>query len=428
VSTKAILDQPKIQFLSIERYLHLSTVWGVFSALLTWHTGATIFFFYLVMLSNLLLIWAFRPPFVLPKWLVWFLIYLLATGVIGVVRGTDSFVQVFKQLGAIALSAFYFANFFHQEGNSVDRAWITYVRAAYIFTLASIAVWPFEYLHDYDLARLQGLAAEPAAFCLLTTPALYWYAYRWKYFGESRKETLWILVAIILSRSSTGYTTVAVGLLLLFGRRFTGVVLASGLVATLLTGAYLISPDVRVRVDDTFGAFVNSDVSNANISTYALVSNVFVTIRVLEEHPILGNGLGSHVISSARFISDVPGEDLYEAAGWDAGYNTQDADSLALRSLSELGLVGFLGILWFIFHFRVKGESGRAAISSAILTAFFHKLLRIGGYSNPEQFFFILVYMLNHWQSTALSGKYEGASATHVSVHELTERHDIGLV
>jgi hypothetical protein len=399
VSTAAIRTQSATAPISIERYLHLSTVWGIFSAILVWHAGPTLFFFYLVMLTNLLLIWAFRTSLVLPRWLAGFLIYLLATGIIGTVRGTDTLGLVFKQLGAIALSAFYFANFFHCEGSLIDRAWATYVRAAYLFSLAGVLLWLEQCLQYHSLLRLQGLATEPAAFCVLVTPAAYWYASEWLRFGQCRKETLWIALAIALSGSSTGYSAVAIGLLLLFGKRFTGVVVAAGVVATLFGGLYLFSPDVRLRADDTVAALVNSDVSNTNISTYALVSNVFVTGRVLGEHFFLGNGLGSHVLSNARFIGDVPGEDIVEAAGWEAGFNTRDAASLTLRSLSELGITGFLGILWFIVHFRAKGDSRHAAISSAILTSFFQKLLRGGGYANPEQFFFIVVYMLNYWQS-----------------------------
>ncbi|NUQ28982.1 MAG: hypothetical protein HOQ35_10775 [Acidobacteriaceae bacterium] len=398
MSTAAMRDQSAAAPLSVERYIHFSTVWGIFSGFLVWHAGPTIFLFYLVMLSNLMLIWALQPPIVLPRWLAGFLVYLLATGIVGTVRGTDSLGETFKQLGAISLSAFYFANFFHAEGNLVNRAWATYIRAAYLFALIGILIWPAQCIYHYGLVRLQGMATEPAAFCLLTMPALYWYASQWLRFGNCRKESLWMALAVAFSSSSIGYTAVAVGLLLLFGKRFTGIVMATGLVAVLLVGLYLVSPNVRVRVDDTFGALANNDVSDTNISTYALVSNMYVTGRVLAEHPILGNGLGSHVISSDRFVKDVPGEDLVEAAGWDAGFNTRDAASLTLRSLSELGILGFLGILWFIIHFRVKGESGHADISSAILMCFFQKLLRGGGYSNPEQFFFVLVYMLNYRQ------------------------------
>jgi hypothetical protein len=410
VSTVAIQDQAATAPISIERYIHFSTVWGIFSAILVWHAGPTIFFFYLIMLTNLLLMWAFQTSLVLPKWLAWFLLYLLATGILGTVRGTDSLGLVFKQLGAIALSAFYFANFFHCEGNRIDRAWASYVRAAYLFALAGILIWLEQCLQYHSMIRLQGLATEPAGFCVVITPAAYWYASQWLRFGRCRKETLWIALAIALSSSSIGYSAVAVGLLLLFGRRFTGVVVAAALVASLFVGLYLFSPDVRLRVDDTFGALVNSDVSNTNISTYALVSNVFITGRVLEEHPLLGNGLGSHVLSSARYIGDVPGEDLVEATGWDAGFNTRDAASLTLRSLSELGITGFLGIVLFLIYFRVKGDGGHAVISNAILTCFFQKLLRGGGYSNPEQFFFVLVYMLNYCQARGVPGRFVGGA------------------
>ncbi len=399
MSTTVIRNQPATAVISVERYIHFSTVYGIFSAFLALHIGPTVFLFQLVMLTNLLLMWAFRPPLVVPKWLIWLLIYLLASGIVGTARGTDSLGQVFKQLGAIALGAFYFANFFHCEGNRINRAWATYVRAAYLFTLAGILIWPLQCLLNHDLMRLQGLASEPAAFCVVITPALYWYASRWLHFGTCRKETLWMTLGIALSGSSTGYFGVAIGLLLLFGRRFTGVVVAIVLVATFVGGLYLFSPEVRLRADDTFGSLANSDVSEANLSTYALISNMFITGQVLSEHPVLGNGLGSHVLSSARYLQNVPGEDLVEeAAGWMTGYNAQDAASLTLRSLSELGLMGFLGILWFILHFRIKGDTGHAAISSAILTCFFQKLLRGGGYSNPEQFFFVLVYILNYRQ------------------------------
>src|ERR1700722_19306800 len=98
MSTAAMRDQSAIAPLSVERYIHFTTVWGIFSAFLVWHAGPTVFLFYLVMLSNLLLIWAFQPPIILPYWLGGLLVYLLATGIIGTARGTDSLGETFKQL------------------------------------------------------------------------------------------------------------------------------------------------------------------------------------------------------------------------------------------------------------------------------------------------------------------------------------------
>lgn len=384
--------------LSLNRYIYLSTLLGIFSGALFIQVGSTIFLFYVIMLFNLLVIWGFLRPLIFPKWLGWFLLYLLASGLIGVWRGTDTVLLFGKQIVAIGLSALYFINFFRLQDDRVDDAWLTYAKIAYRLALVALVMWPLQCLYTHGLVRLHGLTTEPSAFCVLTIPAYYWFAYQWWAYGRHRKEALWITLAIALSMSSDGYLAVIFGLVLLFGKRVGGVLIGAVAACIIAVGLYSVSSDVRLRVNDTAGALASNDVSGTNSSTYALVSNIFVTGQVFKVHPILGNGLGSHVKSSEEYIGDVPGEQLVEAAGWDPGMNTQDADSLTLRSISELGLMGFLAIIWFILRFRVKGNSDRSAISNAILTVFFQKLLRGGGYSNPEQFFFVMVYILNHRQ------------------------------
>jgi hypothetical protein len=61
-----------------------------------------------------------------------------------------------------------------------------------------------------------------------------------------------------------------------------------------------------------------------------------------------------------------------------------------------LGLLGYFGILIFVFHFHVGGTGSRAAMSNALLTCFLVKLIRDGAYFAPEQFFYAFIYMLNH--------------------------------
>jgi hypothetical protein len=410
---EAITPNPRASFLapiSVRRYLFFTTILGVFSGALNIYVGSTIYLFYIVMLSNILLIWAFLPPLIFPKWLGWFLFYLLASGGIGLYRGTDTIFQVAKLVGAISMSALYFANFFHLERNSVDNAWAGYAKIAYWLTLVALVIWPVQCVIKHEVVRLHGVASEPSEYCVITLPAYYWYAHQWLSRRKHRKEVLLITLGVALSGSSTGYIAVAFGLLLLFGKRVTGLMIATLLACGLGMGLYAISSDVRLRVNDTLGALASNDVSGTNLSTFALLSNMFVTERVLEVHPILGNGLGSHSLSSKRFIQDLPGVDVIEGTGWDSAANVEDASSLTLRVLSELGLMGFVGVLWFIVHFRVTGSGDRAAICGAILTVFLQKLLRGGGYSNLEQFFFIMVYMLNYRQFKQEAGK---ATALH---------------
>jgi hypothetical protein len=79
-----------------------------------------------------------------------------------------------------------------------------------------------------------------------------------------------------------------------------------------------------------------------------------------------------------------------------ATLNAPDASSLTLRVLSEFGILGFSGMMIFLYHFHVGGMGYRAAISNALLVDFFVKLLRGPLYFEPEVFFFIFIYMLNH--------------------------------
>lgn len=402
---EAVMHEDRVTLsmpLSLKRYVYLTTLFGIFSGSLNIYIGSTIYIFYFVMVTNLLLIWAFLKPLIFPRWLGWLLLYLLASGAIGLLRGTDTLFLVAKQLAVIALSAWYFANFFRLQDDVVDHAWSTYAKIAYWLTLVALVIWPTQCLIAHGFVRLHGVSKEPSLYCFLTLPAYYWYAQQWLSSGKHRNEVLWITLGVGLSVSSTGYLAVLFGLILLFSKRMASVSIATVVACGLGLGLYILSPYVSERVDDTFASLSASDVSGTNLSTYALISNMFVTERVLAVHPVLGNGLGSHILSNQRYIGDVPGEDVMESGGvfgGRSGANLQDASSLTLRSLSELGISGFLGILWFVLHFRVGGNGVRAAISGAILTVFFQKLLRGGGYSDPEQFFFIMVYMLNYRKS-----------------------------
>ena len=387
--------------LSLRRYLTLSTMLGIFSSILNVDIGSTVFLFYLVMLVNLLIIWALTGRLFLPKWLAVLVILLTGSTVLGIAQGTDTLMLGVKQLAAISLSALYFANFFELEDRPVADIWIQYCKLAYYFAVLALIIWPFECVFTHEVVRLRGVMSEPAAFCLVTLPACYWYTYLRTITRSGGKEVFWMMLALGASRSSLGFLGIALGLLLLFSTRITWKTFVMPVITFgLLVVLYFISPDVRLRVDDTVTEAMAGDVSesgaNSNQSAYALVSNMYVTRRVLEVHPVMGNGLGSHVYSSERYLRDLPGVNALIQLGWDPGINTHDAASLTLRLLSEMGVVGLIAFLAFVFHFRVGKAGPRKAISNAILIVFFEKLMRGGGYANPELFFFVLVYVLNY--------------------------------
>src|ERR1035441_9086215 len=121
-------------------------------------------------------------------------------------------------------------------------------------------MWPVQCWIGHGFVRMHGIASEPSTYCILTLPAYYWYAQQWLSSGTHRKEVLWITLGVALSGSATGYMAILFGLLLLFSRRLTSALIATALACGLGATLYFLSPDVRLRVDDTSAALSDSNV------------------------------------------------------------------------------------------------------------------------------------------------------------------------
>ena len=380
---------------SLRNYIFWSTLIGLFSGLLVIRIPFQLRFFDGVMVMNLVLMSLFVDLARIPKWVLLLILYLAVSGGIGIGYGTDTVTQVTKEFLGISVSLLYFCYFFQMIEDDYERAFLAYAKIAFWFAVIALPLWMGRCLYLGHYERLQGLTSEPGWFCELVLPATYWYAHQ---FFSSRKygtELTVLLVAITLSSSSLGYLGVAFGAMLLLTGRKRNFIAIPFVAGGLLVLAYTTSGYFRKRADDTLLAATTQDLTGANVSTYALLSNLFVTEQVFKESPIIGNGLGSHPVSHARFISDLPGVEDFAQMGA-ADLNATEAASLTLRSLSELGVIGFLGILLFIAYFRVGSGGPYTAISNAILINFVFKLVRNGNYFTAEQFFFVLIYILNY--------------------------------
>jgi len=156
----------------------------------------------------------------------------------------------------------------------------------------------------------------------------------------------------------------------------------------MAVGVYLISDNVKLRVDDTLKSSESLDVTGANYSTYAIIANLFVTENVLEHSPIIGNGLGSHQLSSKMYLDDLIGIDTITEL---KDLNADDAASLTLRILSDLGILGIGLVLLFIYKNYTK-DPELYVFSRAFIVYFFYKLFRDGHYFPPEMYFFVMGY------------------------------------
>ena len=134
-----------------------------------------------------------------------------------------------------------------------------------------------------------------------------------------------------------------------------------------------------------------------------MLSNFFVASKSFETNPILGNGIGSHLLSREIYLKNITGIEIFEEMGND-DLNAQDAGSLFSRTMSELGLVGILGLFYFILNFYVFNKDNlffqNSTIAKGILLYFILKLLREGHYFSPEMYFFVFLYIFNKYEST----------------------------
>jgi len=205
-----------------------------------------------------------------------------------------------------------------------------------------------------------------------------------------------ILLALYLSRSSTGY----LGLFFVFlivGINY-GYILYLFLFIVVgffaAWGLYNTVTEFRDRVDSSIGLWIDGDLSikNVNSSSFVLYNNSHIAWENLKENPLFGTGLGSHQVAYKKF--SYTNDSNIRLKGFE--FNTQDANSMFLRLMSETGLAGVL----FAFLLVTRGFVGYTGdeddkfwiISGALLVIILLYLLRQGNYFLNGFPFFVWLY------------------------------------
>ena len=396
MSTLSALTAPERSPYTPRGLVYYMTMAGIFSSAAILYVGINVQLFYAVLLGGggLMLAMGYWR---IPKWLLLLIAYLCCSGMIGIVRGTDSWTLVLKQVLGISVSAWYFWTFFKMEAGRTLPAFLTYAQLSVVVSAIGLAIVMAQLLWFGEIYRLKSVLAEPTFFATAVLPAWYYYIHEWLDNRQHRLSAIIITAALILCGSSNAYLSMMFGLCLLLRRYRLYLFLTPILLIVIVAGLREVFPYFKTRFDDTVNAVESNDVSGVNLSTYALLSNWYVATKVLSVHPLIGNGLGSNPVSYHRYVSSIPGVEFFEQMSMES-MNAEDGASLAIRVASEQGLVGLALLAWFIFAFRVGGSSRHAHLSNAILLYFFIKLVRGGHYFFPEQFFFITVYILNWYE------------------------------
>ena len=378
----------------MRKWIAYSTLLSLFSEHLWLGIGSIhLLYFYFVMALNLVLLVA-EGSLWMPSGLWLFFAYLTCSGLVGMALGSDSLTGFSKAYSGILMSAVYFFGFLRYMKFDTEWCMEMYARLAYYACLLGYVMLPFQTIAR---GRIQSVFLEPGNFCLVCTPAVYYFADKgletrqWKYAWRVLVMTL----ALALSASSSGYLGLMMCLYLVGTRYRFGRWLAPAIVLLVGMGVYSSSGYFRLRMDDTLFGLNTNNITQVNQSTFGLVSNVFVTEHAFRDNPILGGGLGSHVVAFDKYIHQVDGYDVLEALGA-GGLGRFDASSFALRIVSELGLVGVFSAIWFMVYFYPrKATRSERRMALCVICYVFIKCLRFGNYFNAEVFLFFTIYAVN---------------------------------
>lgn len=385
--------------LFLTNWIYYSTIAGVFSGILMLMEQPVHFrVFDVLMLFNLPIILFLLKSRRMSWWPLLLFLFCTGSGAIGILTGTDTVPLVAKEVVGLTISAFYAYYFFRFINYDYLRAFDTYALFAVWFGAIGLPFWIVRCYTYHELLRFAGIALEPSQIGVLLLPAFYWYAYKMFTARQCIVRCIFLLLLLILSGSSLAFISLILGGFFLLASRMKHLIIAPIVGLCVASAVYSHSEKFRTRVDDTLYSIVNQDVADVNISTYAVMSNLFITRQVLARSPLIGFGIGSHLVSHERFLASVPGIRVWLGSGVE-DFNAANGASYLVRCLSEFGYVGLFGSLFFLYYFYVPGGGRYSAVSNAILICFILKLLRDGAYFPPEQFFFILIYVLNYHAS-----------------------------
>lgn len=372
----------------MKKYLIYSTVFSVFTEALFVTIGVDLKFFYIVILINLPLILTYKgfANTTIQKWHFAILAFFLVNGFVSIfIFKTNLLPNWLEQFVGISICSYYYYLFFSlfnkEEFLSLFRL---YAYVTFLLILIGYCTLPFD---KYEGIKFRSFFLEPAHFATVCIPALFYFI--------QKKDTVKVVifvVAFILTFSAVAFIGLLICILFKYKPSVKRVLVSLFIVVIVSIITYSTIGDIRLRVDDTVRTLQTSNIEKANLSTYALLANLFVMQNVFKESPMFGNGLGSHVLSHNKYLQKIEGVEIFEQYFY---LNSKDANSLFIRVISDLGMFGILIVILFLYKNYVSVPDEQNIIAKGILIYFLLKLLREGHYFSPEMYFFIFYYFFN---------------------------------
>lgn len=388
--------------------------------------GSSIVFFkqpfegYFHYIIYLLLLPSFISRFGLPRAPFQLLMIPLIVGVFQVwLENNEAFLFI-KIWGGVLLSVtfyYYVVQYYEMDVERMFKLYLTWTYWTAVIAIVQYVSFKLNFRPGYDygvllnkggsvigdgIIRVNSIYLEPSQLGIMLGPAAFVAAmniFRRRNYHYKKYMNYVILLALYLSRSSTGYLGLFL-VLLIVGINYGYVLyLALFIVVSFFAawGLYNTVGEFRDRVDSSIGLWVEGDLSlkNINSSSFVLYNNSHIAWENLKEHPLLGTGLGSHQVAYKKYTYTKEGK--IRLQGFE--FNTADANSMFLRLMSETGLVGTIFIMLLVFRgfvgYAGNDEDSYWIISGALLVIILLYLLRQGNYFLNGFPFFMWLYYYN---------------------------------
>lgn len=352
---------------------------------------------------------------VIGKSIIYIFLYLLLHTILNICLNNTDFTLFVKQLIGIGISYMFYKNILYQK--STIKIFVLYLKITFFIILIGlfqelVYLMGFESLADLSwlvpnqllgvttkgFLRVTSVFVEPAHFATAVTPAIFfsmWCIYNKKYIIFNKVQCILNIFVYLVTFSSLAYIGIVLMMLLLLLNtkiNLKKILLIFISLATILV-LYLNIEEFKVRIDDTISVlFDDKSITSKNLSTFALMSNADIAMHSLINTYGIGSGIGSHQINYYKYKqADFMIENIKMEM------NVEDANSLGLRMISEMGFIGISLILVLIQKYYVsKKDENRHLISNCILVYIILRLIRQGHYFNDGFLFFIILYMNNH--------------------------------
>lgn len=298
-----------------------------------------------------------------------------------------------SQIFGITVISTYFYNFIKLY--SVELIFQWYLKFSLFFTVLGFPMFflGLNFNKNGD-DRFCSIFTEPAHFAIVIIPACYYYLKTKKHLYFS-----FFLISLILSDSSLGY----IGILLIFLSLISSKNIKTGmlLLPLIFIAFYIIyenNENVNMRVNETTRSLkvLNSGKFEeyTNISSYALISNLYVAKLNFIDHPF-GSGIGSHYYQYKETYCKLFRTPKYIKENDLSSINAKDGASLFIRLTSDFGVFGLFFVVFVLFIINKIFSMKGLYISQGIAIYIVLKLLRDGHYFSPEFFLFFWLFVFS---------------------------------